>query len=308
MENNYKIKPLFKYIGGKSWLRNELRAAMLKVLSNKSIDTYVEPFTGGLGSFLSVYDLLLSHNVKNIVLSDINECLIFTYNSILFNKDSLIDEFLKIEMEFANVVDKNWKSQVDKVQMKLLLKDSAIFFNNIKKDFNKNKNNVDVKQSARLIFLQKHSFNGIYRENSKGDYNTPFNWSGNNMLETFEGKVNELHNLFKMFNLKFVAQSFENISYNSNALYYLDPPYINEEQDENKYNKEMFDLDKQILLIEKIKNVDFIYSNHKSKKLIEEFKNINNIFIKEVARKNIMSAKASSRNEDKIEMLVCSFK
>lgn len=306
MNNN--IKPLFKYIGGKSWLRNELRVAILKALNNKNIDTYIEPFTGGLGSFLSVYDLLLSHNVKNVVLSDINECLIFTYNSILLNKDSLIDEFLKIEIEFANVVDKNWKSQVDKAQMKLLLKDSENFFNNIKKDFNKNKNNFDIKQSARLIFLQKHSFNGIYRENSKGHYNTPFNWSGNNMLETFEDKVNELHSLFKMFNLKFVAQSFENVNYNSNTLYYLDPPYINDEQGENKYNKDIFDLDKQLLLIEKIKDVDFIYSNHNSKSLIKEFENISNVIIKEVARKNIMSAKVSSRNEDKIEMLVCSFK
>lgn len=305
MNNN--IKPLFKYIGGKYWLRNELRVATLKALNNKSINTYIEPFAGGLGSFLSVYNILLSNNVKNVVLSDINECLIFTYNAILLDKDNLIDEFLKLETEFAKVVDKNWKSQVDKVQMKLLLKDSEIFFNNVKKDFNDNKHLVDVKQAARLIFLQKHSFNGVYRENSKGQYNTPFNWSGNNMLSTIEDKVNELHNVFKQFNLTFKVCSFEDITYDKNTLYYLDPPYLNDEQVENKYNKNVFDLERQLLLINKIKDVNFIYSNHKSKDLIDEFEKINGVQIKEINRKNIMSPN-SSRKEDKVEILVTSLK
>lgn len=44
-----KIKPLFKYIGGKSWLRDELRKNVYESLVNKNITAYAEPFTGGLG-------------------------------------------------------------------------------------------------------------------------------------------------------------------------------------------------------------------------------------------------------------------
>lgn len=46
------VSPLFKYIGGKSWLKDELNNTVNKVLKdNPNIDTYIEPFAGGLGAF-----------------------------------------------------------------------------------------------------------------------------------------------------------------------------------------------------------------------------------------------------------------
>lgn len=302
--NHEKIKPLFKYIGGKSWLREQLREKILESISNKHIDTYVEPFTGGLGSFLNVYDILIEKNIKNIILSDINEILINTYKLIKNNPTDFIIEYLKIESAFANNVNQHWKLIKEKNELKLSLKKAEIFFNNIKKDFNTNKNNIDIVQSARLVFLQKHSFNGIYRENSKGFYNTPFNWSGSNMLNTIEDKVLEISELFNKCNINFIFNSFENLDYNSNTLYYLDPPYINEEVGENKYNKDIFTVEQQILLINKIKNTTFVYSNHKSKILEKEFLKLENINTKEISRKNIMSSNKDSRKEDKIELLI----
>lgn len=299
-----KTKPLFKYIGGKSWLRDELRKNVSECLTNKKLSTYVEPFAGGLGSFLSVYDILLENNVKNVILSDINEKLIFTYKIIKDNPEEFIKEFLLVESSFVNCINKGWKNIKDKNELKINLKEAERFFNKIKKEFNVNKNIVDVKQSARLVFLQKHAFNGVYRENSKGDYNTPFNWSGSNMLDNIEMKVKEMNILFNKFNLQFINQSFELIEYNEDTLYYLDPPYINEEIGENKYNKDIFSIDTQITLINKIKDVSFIYSNHKSEILLKELNKISNLKIQEINRKNIMSSSSESRKQDKIEILV----
>lgn len=300
-----KVKPLFKYIGGKSWLRDELRSAISQNL-NQNINTYVEPFAGGLGAFLNIYDILLEKNIENIVLSDINETLIFTYNSIKKEPENLIKEFLLLETEFNKKVDIKWKETKDKNESKKYLKEAELFFNKVKKDFNLNKNNINIQQSARLIFLQKHAFNGVYRENLKGEYNTPFNWSGSNMLETIEVKVKEISELFNKFNLEFKCQSFEEIKYDDNTLYYLDPPYLNEEITENKYNKNSFGIESQLLLLDKINGKNFIYSNHKAKLLLEEFSKFKDIQIKEIARKNIMSAKSSTRQDDKIEILVVS--
>ena len=298
-----KMKPLFKYIGGKSWLRDELRMHVVESLQKTKITTYAEPFAGGLGSFLNVYDLLLENNIKDVILSDINEALIYTYNAIKYNHQNFIYEFLLIENQFSQLIDSSWKEK-SKNDIKICLKNAEIFFNIIKKEFNLNKNKVDIRQSAKLVFLQKHSFNGIYRENLKGEYNTPFNWSGSNMIDTIEDKVNEIHNLFNKFNLTFITQSFENIDHNNNTLYYLDPPYLNDSFGENKYNKSSFNISQQILLINKIKDFNFIYSNHKSDLLIKEFENIKDINIKEIARKNIMSSNSESRKKDKIEILI----
>ncbi len=298
------IQPLFKYIGGKSWLKKDLSLYVIKHVEQSKFSTYIEPFAGGLGAFLSIYDILLKNNIHNVILSDINETLIHTYQCIQNNPNLLIQEFLKIENEFVNKVDHNWINKKNKNELKECLKNAEFFFNQIKKEFNQNKFHINIQQSARFIFLQKHAFNGIYRENSKGEYNTPFNWSGSNMLNTIEYKIQELHHLFHKFNLQFICQSFEKIDYHQNALYYLDPPYINDNFLENKYHADSFNLQKQILLIEKIKNSNFIYSNHKSEILFHEFRNINDIEIKEVARKNIMSSKSQNRKNDKIEILI----
>lgn len=299
-----KTKPLFKYIGGKSWLRDELRKSVSECLDNKKVLTYIEPFAGGLGSFLGIYDILLEKNVKNVILSDINETLIFTYQTIKDNPEDFIKEFLLIENKFVNCINKNWKNIKDKNELKIQLKEAEKYFNKIKKDFNINKSVIDVKQSARLVFLQKHAFNGVYRENSQGAYNTPFNWSGSNMLDSIEMKVKDMNILFNKFNLKFITQSFELIDYNQDTLYYLDPPYINEEIGENKYNKNIFSINNQINLINKIKDVSFIYSNHKSEILVKELKKISKVKIQEINRKNIMSSSSKSRKEDKVEILV----
>lgn len=303
-----KISPLFKYIGGKSWLRDSLREKVKEIIEkNNNIKSYVEPFAGGLGSFLSVYDILLTNDVENIVLSDINENLIFTYNAVKDNPLHFIQEFLKIEQGFADTVDESWKYIKDKQMLKIMLKPCELYFNNVKKDFNTHKLSVNIIQSARLVFLQKHSFNGIYRENSKGFYNTPFNWSGSNMIDSISSKVQEMHQLFNKFNLNFIVQSFEDVNYNNSSLYYLDPPYLNETIGENKYNKDLFSLKEQMLLIEKIKDKNFIYSNHHSKLIVSQFNKLSNVSILEMARKNIMSSKSASRKQDKLEILVTRF-
>lgn len=303
---NNKVKPLFKYTGGKSWLRDELRSAISQNL-NQNINTYVEPFAGGLGAFLNIYDILLEKNIKNVILSDINETIIFTYNSIKNESENLIKEFLLLEMEFNKKVDAKWKETKDKNESKKYLKEAELFFNKVKKEFNLNKNNIDIRQSARLIFLQKHAFNGVYRENLKGEYNTAFCWSGSNMLETIEFKVNEISKLFNQFNLEFKCQSFEENEYNNHTLYYLDPPYLNEENTEQKHYKNSFGIKSQLLLLNKIKDKNFIYSNYKVNLLLEEFNKFNNIQIKEIARRNtMMSTKSLARQDSKIEILVLS--
>lgn len=294
------VKPLFKYIGGKSWLRDTLRLEIKKLLDSRQFTSYAEPFAGGLGSFLSVYDILAEYGVEEIRLSDVNEVLINTYNFIKLRPEEFVAAYLAIESGFVATLGPI--DTKDKAELKVILKPAENYFNSVKRDFNQHKNNCDIVESARLVFLQKHSFNGIYRENSKGQYNTPFNWSPAHMTESIKDRVLQLSAVFQ--NVQFTAQSCFDVTYDRNCLYYLDPPYANLDTSENKYHKDQFDMSAQTTLINMIGHTTFLYSNHKSPELLEEFAKLGGAEITEIARKNIMSSKVSTRSEDKTEILV----
>ena len=73
-------------------------------------------------------------------------------------------------------------------------------------------------------------------------------------------KIKDVHEVFNLFDVEFKSVSFEDIEYNNNSLYYLDPPYINEDElVENKYNKSGFNADTQLKLINLIKKTYEIY-------------------------------------------------
>lgn len=297
----YKVvKPLFKYIGGKTWLRTKLREKVSKVLSNKEIKYYVEPFAGGLGSFLSVYDVLLTNNISNVVLGDINSNLINLYKHINSHTEELIEDTILLEKGFSKTIS----IPSDIKHTKEELKDAETYYKEIRNSFNINKKEDTPLQSARLIFLQKHSFNGVYRENSKGDYNTPFNWSPSSMEKIIGERILELAEVFSSFNMSFIIGSYEKHKYTKDSLFYLDPPYLNEKElIENQYNQAGFTLVNQLELIDKIKDTNFIYSNHNSIILTDALSKLNVIEIEYINRKNIMSASASTRADDKQELL-----
>ncbi len=306
--SNSKVTPLFKYIGGKTWLKERLNKEVDDILNkNKDIDTYIEPFAGGLGAFLGIYETLLKHNIKTVIINDINHKLVNFYNTIKNDSDKLIKEYIHLEESFASKIPEHafkLHKIKDKIEIKSLLEDAYRYYIEVRNSFN---NNIDnIKSAAALLFLQHHCFNGIYRENSKGGYNTPFNWEIRIVTEAkIRDKVLAVLGVFNSFNITFTSGSFENVDYSKNALYYLDPPYINEvEALENSYNKDVFNIDSQLKLINLIKDTKFLYSNHDNNILIEAFKNIQNIDIINVPRKNIISASKDSRKNDKIEILV----
>jgi DNA adenine methylase Dam len=305
-----KTMTLFNYIGGKTWLRNHLREDITNILKDKKVNTYVEPFAGGLGAFLGVYDILLENNIEKVILNDINGKLINFYNIVNDRPQDLINGYMNLEIQYATSIPKEVSllhKTKDKDALKVLLTQSEAFFKKVRSDFNIEKN--ELKNAIYLLFLQNHCFNGVYRENSKGFYNTPFNWEAKVFdKDKISAKVFAVNQVFKRFNTVFSNKSYSELDYNRNSLYYLDPPYINEiESQENQYHKDSFGLSQQKLLILKIKDTNFLYSNHDNQLLINEFnKNNIEINVKKIPRKNIISASNESRKTDKIEILVSS--
>ena len=239
---------MFKWIGGKKWLRVRLAEKTRELINNET--TYIEPFVGGLGAFLAILPEL--KQVNKIILNDINKNIIEIYRLTKSNPESLIEKYLELELAFEKQAtsisgDDVYDLPKDKIKealgddvsgnKKKMLKGAVLYFNNTKKIFNelKKKSNLSDEEtleiSATLIFLQSHSFNGIYRENLSGEYNVPFNWSPH--TERKDRRVEIIRELSELFNKRNAI--FENMDvftlldkYRSeNAFVYLDPPYLN---------------------------------------------------------------------------------
>ena len=210
---NEKAKPFVKWVGGKRQLLKQFRDLGLYPPEgfNATKNTYFEPFVGGGAVF---FDLL----PKKAVLSDLNNELVATYNVIKNNVNELIDSLKKY-------------------------KHNKEYFLKIRAQ--KAEGLSDIAIASRFIYLNRTCFNGMYRVNSRGEFNVPF---GDNKNPLICDEVN----------LRKVSASLQKVTINhadyKNVLkkakkgdfVYFDPPYypINKTSSFTAYTKDSF-LDKE---------------------------------------------------------------
>lgn len=132
-------RPFLKWAGGKSRL-----AATIAARRPLYYGTYHEPFVGGGALFFYLYRQGL---VRKAILSDINAELIFTYRAI---RDH-VERVIEILREFPH---------------------DEKFYYELRRE---NPFTLDLPHlAARMIYLNKTGYNGLYRVNSKGEFNVPF--------------------------------------------------------------------------------------------------------------------------------------
>lgn len=307
-----KVNPPFNYIGGKSWLKDKLRAKVKQQLNNNKLTAYCEPFCGGLGAFLSVYDILYNNNIKTVFLNDINAKLINFYEVVNNNLTELVEYYIKIEQQFFKLTDKKALDKHktnDKEELKHILSKNNDFYNDIVNKYNTaNLSDHKIELASYLLFLLTHCYNGLYRENSQGKFNAAYNWEVKHITKhQINSKLSSLNEVFSMFNIVFSCENFDKLDYIDTCLYYLDPPYLNEKGTENKYNNCSFNYSNQKLLLETIKNKHFIYSNYYSAEIVELVNEVLLLVdVEIVERLNVFSADPETRNEVKQEVIISS--
>lgn len=262
---NCNIKPFLRWAGGKTWLLKDIHTYLPTKFNN-----YYEPFIGGGSVYIHLKSIQKIQN--KAFLSDQNCDLINAYN-VIKNEPKYLIELLK---EFKNEKDFYYYIREQK------------FTNNNQK-------------AAQFIFLNRTSFNGIYRVNLKGVYNVPFGFKAYKTLFDFDN----LMKLSQMFqNTCFNACDFENIleDVKKNDLVFLDPPYTVAHENNGfiKYNQKIFAWEDQVRLadfIEKLKSkqVFFIMTN-------AAHYNIDNLF-QDIGRKqklkrfSVVGGKGAKREE-----------
>lgn len=269
-------KKLFKWVGGKKWIKEPLTEIIKNQTSgNTNIDTYVEPCVGGLGSFLAVAEILISRGVKKVYLNDINEVLITTFQFLQKKNTSLYEEYIRIEKEYEAKIPRDYrvinKQLMSKEDIKKNLKEPQLYFLAKRDEYNRIKSQPTLRRSALFLFLMQHVFNGVYRENKSGELNSPYNWEPK-IAGQHEKQIlfTSYKRVFEHFELHFTSKDIftflDELNVNwENTICYIDPPFMNEKNNELKYSKDQFTKENQKQLLKKIedKNIyNIIYSNH----------------------------------------------
>ena len=225
---NMNAKPFLKWVGGKGQLLTQLEAALPISLYDNEF-TYIEPFVGG-GAML-FFMLQKFPNIKRVIINDININLTEAYKNIKYYPDELVLKLKDIEKEYLNITNEDSRKD---------------FYLRMRTLFN-NKDITSIEKTMLLIFLNRTCFNGLYRENSKGEFNVPFGKYSNPTICN-EDVIYADSELLNKFDVEINNGDFEIMTDDNNlTFYYFDPPYrpISETSSFNSYVKGSFDDNEQ---------------------------------------------------------------
>ena len=252
------IKPIIKWIGGKTQIIDKIIATFPNKISN-----YHELFLGGGSVLLALLQNIENKKIKvegTINAYDINETLINLYKNIQNKYNDILLEINKITDVF-NKLDGNIICRKPNNYTEAITSQESYYYW-IRKEYNKlsQEQKNSILGSAYFIFLNKTCFRGIYRESVNG-FNVPFGHYKNPEIinEEHIKKIAELIKNVNFYCLSF-EKSFERI--NKDDFIYLDPPYAPET---NKsfvgYTSLGFTLEQHELLFTLCKKYNFVMSN-----------------------------------------------
>ena len=270
-----KGKPFVKWAGGKRQILDELK----KHVPNE-YNTYYEPFIGG-GA------LLFELSPKKAVINDSNKELMNVYDVLCDDK-----KFKKM----CNVLNSYEANHSEEFYYEIRNKDRE------KMQFNRL---ADYTRAARTIYLNKACFNGLYRVNSKNEFNVPF--GKKTKVNTYDGgNLITVSNYLTMNDVKILSVDFEECvkSAKKGDFVYFDPPYDSDTNTFNSYTEDGFGKEEQRRLARVFKELDergvyVMLSNHNTT-LVNELYEGYNIYVIE-AKRNINS-KGNKRG--KVEELI----
>ena len=254
MRKNNLVLPVVKWVGGKRQLLDDLTP-----LFPKRITSYCEPFLGG-GAVL----FKLQPDIAYV--NDINSELIQMYEVIRDNVDELIallGEHPNEEEHFYRVRD--WDR--DKKQYEQL---------------------TEVQKAARVIYLNKTCYNGLFRVNNAGEFNTPFGHYKNPNIVN-EPVLRAVSSYFGRAQVTFSSVDYARVlaDVEKGTFVYLDPPYdpVSGTANFTSYAKGGFDRQEQIRLRQccdelNRRGIKFMLSNSATDFIIDQYAAYNITIVK----------------------------
>jgi DNA adenine methylase len=248
LPNSFSVtaKPVLKWAGGKSQLLEQIAAALPQDLKAGKIRRYVEPFIGGGAVFFYIAQ---NFSVDEFYISDVNEELILLYSTIQQDVDALTRLLSKIETQYLALNSEERREYFLKTRAKynrqLSKVDSSVF----SPDW--------VERAAQIIFLNRTCFNGLFRVNSKGEFNVPFgNYKNPRICD--EANLRAVSQVFKTTEIRQADFTACEDLVSRDTFVYFDPPYrpISKTASFKSYSRFDFDDDEQTRLAEFYRQLD----------------------------------------------------
>jgi len=235
-EINSKAKPFLKWAGGKAQLLKELSSRLpSEIIKTHIIERYIEPFVGSGALF---FYLKNNFDVKESYLFDINRELIIGYKVIQTNHQELIKKLFILQDKYLI------NSQEERMR----------FYYKIRASYNKQILNFDyencnkewIDRATYLIFLNKTCYNGLFRQNKKGEFNVPFGRYKNPKI-CDERNIITTNAALKNTKIFFGDFTKSDKYINNKSFIYFDPPYrpISETSNFTAYSNFIFDDEQQ---------------------------------------------------------------
>lgn len=238
MKNLNSVKPFLKWAGGKTQILEQIEHFLPNELSQGLIQRYIEPFVGGGAVFLAIAK---RYPVDEFFISDINSELILAYKTIQKDVETMIDYLWSIQDEYIVLDEEQRKQYFYQVRLNFNLSRKQINFETY--------NSGWIHRTAQLIFLNRTCFNGLFRVNSKGEFNVPVGKYKN-------PKICDADNLRVLSKILQKTHIFQGdftqceMFIDDHSLVYFDPPYrpISKTAKFNNYSKNIFDDKEQLRL------------------------------------------------------------
>ena len=257
--------PILKWAGGK---KSQLR----EIIGNFPFDyrnrRYHEPFLGGGAVFFWL-------KPQSGTVNDINRRLMNFYRIVRDRPEELIEKACRYRY------------------------DEKTFYE-LRDRFNSGKTS-HVEEAALLLYFNKTAFNGLYRENSKGEFNVPFGDYKNPRI-VHEAAIRAASNALKKVELLNLDFAYVLDYAKEGDVCYFDPPYqpVSETANFTQYSKNGFGFEEQQRLRDVCvklhrRGVFFVLSNSYSEEVRTLFENTDSFRIEQVSAKRSISSDASTR-------------
>ncbi len=267
-KNNKLVLPFVKWVGGKRQLLNEIEKHIPEQFSR-----YYEPFVGGGAVLFHV-------RPKNAIINDSNEELVNLYNVIKESPEELIEDLKKHKNEEKYFYEVRGIDREKEKYLEL----------------------SNIQRASRIIFLNKTCYNGLFRVNSSGEFNSPFGRYKNPNIVN-DVTIKAVGNYLSKNDIQILNTDYEKSlsKIRKGAFVYFDPPYdpISDSSSFTGYTKNGFDRTEQERLkkvCDKLndKGVKFLLSNSSTEFIRDLYKDYNIFSIK---AKRAINSKGNGRGE-----------
>ncbi|MFH1440522.1 MAG: DNA adenine methylase [Candidatus Omnitrophota bacterium] len=214
-ENNIQARPFLKWAGGKGQLLEQFQLRFPQELNGKGIiKRYYEPF---LGSGAVFFWVMQNCKIEKAYINEFNSEIYLCYVAIQKNVESVINYLKVLERKYH----------------RLDLINQEVLYYRVRNKYNQTRQSVHFKKYSMegylsrvgmTIFLNRTCFNGLYRVNSKGEFNVPFGRYKNPTICDSQNlrAVSKVLKDVKITNKDFsvIQKQIKN-----NSFIYFDPPY-----------------------------------------------------------------------------------